>query len=109
MPTRPTTLTARSRSHPGCATVPAALALGEQFGAHGMHFLRAVALGYDVGTRVTMSMGGPSYITAQVVRASPRDSSSAIRRTARAPSPAMRPANSRTEWLVIAYSSPVLK
>ena len=52
-----------SRSHPGCATVPAALALGEQFGAPGMHFLRAVALGYDVGTRVTMSMGGPSYQT----------------------------------------------
>ena len=52
-----------SRSHPGCATVPAALALGEQFGASGMHFLRAVALGYDVGTRVTMSMGGPSYQT----------------------------------------------
>jgi 2-methylcitrate dehydratase PrpD len=52
-----------SRSHPGCATVAAALALGEQFGANGMHFLRAVALGYDVGTRVTMSMGGPSYQT----------------------------------------------
>ena len=52
-----------SRSHPGCATVPAALALGEQFGVQGMHFLRAVALGYDVGTRVTMSMGGPSYQT----------------------------------------------
>ena len=52
-----------SRSHPGCATVPAALALGEHFGANGMHFLRAVALGYDVGTRVTMSMGGPSYQT----------------------------------------------
>jgi 2-methylcitrate dehydratase PrpD len=52
-----------SRSHPGCATVPAALALAEQFGTPGMHFLRAVALGYDVGTRVTMSMGGPSYQT----------------------------------------------
>jgi len=52
-----------SRSHPGCAVVPAALALGERFGVQGMHFLRAVALGYDVGTRVTMSMGGPSYQT----------------------------------------------
>jgi len=50
-----------SRSHPGCAVVPAALALGEQFGASGVHVLRAVALGYDVGTRVTMSMGGPAY------------------------------------------------
>ena len=38
--------------HPGCAVVPAALALGEQFKASGVHFLRAVVLGYDVGTRV---------------------------------------------------------
>ena len=38
--------------HPGCNVVPAALALGEQFGANGHRFLRAVVLGYDVGTRV---------------------------------------------------------
>jgi 2-methylcitrate dehydratase PrpD len=38
--------------HPGCNVVPAALALGEQFKASGAHFLRAVVLGYDVGTRV---------------------------------------------------------
>jgi 2-methylcitrate dehydratase PrpD len=38
--------------HPGCNVVPAALALGEQFGTSGAHFLRAVVLGYDVGTRV---------------------------------------------------------
>ena len=38
--------------HPGCAVVPAALALGEQFEASGVHFLRAVVLGYDIGTRV---------------------------------------------------------
>src|SRR4029453_7454304 len=38
--------------HPGCNVVPAALALGEQFGASGVHFLRAVVLGYDIGTRV---------------------------------------------------------
>src|SRR5712675_2218452 len=50
-----------SRSHPGVSVVPAALAAGEQFGISGKHFLRAVTLGYDVGTRVTMSMGGPSY------------------------------------------------
>jgi 2-methylcitrate dehydratase PrpD len=50
-----------SRSHPGVSVVPAALAAGEQFGISGTHFLRAVALGYDVGTRVTMSMGGPAY------------------------------------------------
>jgi len=50
-----------SRSHPGVSVVPAALAAGEQFGISGKHFLRAVTLGYDVGTRVTMSMGGPGY------------------------------------------------
>ena len=32
-------------SHPGCAIVPAALAVGEQFGVDGMRFLRAVMLG----------------------------------------------------------------
>ena len=50
-----------SRSHPGVSVVPAALAAGEQYGVSGTHFLRAVTLGYDVGTRVTMSMGGPAY------------------------------------------------
>jgi 2-methylcitrate dehydratase PrpD len=50
-----------SRSHPGVSVVPAAFAAGEQFTITGTHFLRAVTLGYDVGTRVTMSMGGPAY------------------------------------------------
>jgi 2-methylcitrate dehydratase PrpD len=50
-----------SRSHPGASVVPAAFAGGEQFGISGAHFLRAVVLGYDVGPRVTMSMGGPAY------------------------------------------------
>jgi 2-methylcitrate dehydratase PrpD len=50
-----------SRSHPGVSVVPAALAAGEQHRITGAHLLRAVALGYDVGTRVTMSMGGPAY------------------------------------------------
>ncbi len=50
-----------SRSHPGVSVVPAALAVGEQFGISGKQFVRAVTLGYDVGTRVTMSMGGPGY------------------------------------------------
>src|SRR5467141_526534 len=50
-----------SRSHPGVSVVPAALAAGEQFGISGTHFLRAVTLGYDVGSRITMSMGGPAY------------------------------------------------
>jgi 2-methylcitrate dehydratase PrpD len=47
-----------SRSHPGCSIVPAALAVGEKFGTDGTRFLRAVTLGYDVGPRVTMAMGG---------------------------------------------------
>src|SRR5712692_3378925 len=50
-----------SRSHPGVSVVSAALASGEQFAATGAHFLRAITLGYDIGTRVTMSMGGPAY------------------------------------------------
>ena len=50
-----------SRSHPGCAVVPAALATGEEFGIDGARFLRAVTLGYDIGTRVTMAMGGASF------------------------------------------------
>jgi 2-methylcitrate dehydratase PrpD len=50
-----------SRSHPGCSVVPAALALGEQFAIDGAHFLRAVTLGYDVGTRVAMAMGGAQF------------------------------------------------
>ena len=50
-----------SHCHPGCAIVPAALAAGEQFGVDGMRFLRAVALGYDIGPRVTMTLGGLRY------------------------------------------------
>src|SRR5579859_2885141 len=50
-----------SRSHPGVSVIPAAFAAGEQFAITGTHFLRAVTLGYDVGTRITMSMGGPAY------------------------------------------------
>ena len=54
---------APSQSHPGCAIVPAALAAAEQFGVSGSHLLRAVALGYDVGTRVTMTVGVPGFET----------------------------------------------
>jgi 2-methylcitrate dehydratase PrpD len=38
--------------HPGCNVVPAALAVGETSGVDGAGFLRAVVLGYDVGTRL---------------------------------------------------------
>jgi 2-methylcitrate dehydratase PrpD len=42
--------------HPGCNVVPSALAVGEQFGIAGMHFVRAVALGYDVGARMLTAL-----------------------------------------------------
>jgi 2-methylcitrate dehydratase PrpD len=54
---------APSQSHPGCSIVPAALAASERFGIDGTRFLRSVALGYDVGTRMTMSIGRPGFQT----------------------------------------------
>src|SRR3989441_12239109 len=51
-----------SQSHPGASVVPAALAAGEQFGIDGTRFMRAVALGYDIGTRVTIALGSLSYM-----------------------------------------------
>jgi 2-methylcitrate dehydratase PrpD len=47
-------------AHPGVAVVPAALAVGEKFGIDGTQFLRAVVLGYDIGPRVVLTMGGPA-------------------------------------------------
>ncbi|UCF74664.1 MAG: MmgE/PrpD family protein [Betaproteobacteria bacterium] len=47
---------APSLSHPGCAVVPAALAMGEREGRNGTQLLRAVALGYDIGTRLNMAL-----------------------------------------------------
>ena len=52
----------RGGGHPGCAVVPAALALAEQFGASGTHFLRAVMLGYEVGLRVSNFVGTGSSV-----------------------------------------------
>jgi len=52
---------APSQSHPGCAIVPAALAAGERFGISGTQLLRAVTLGYDVGPRFTMTLGGQKF------------------------------------------------
>jgi len=51
-----------SQSHPGCAVVPAALAVGERFGIDGARLLRSVALGYDVGPRVTATLGRLQYM-----------------------------------------------
>jgi 2-methylcitrate dehydratase PrpD len=47
---------APSLCHPGCAIVPAALAMAEREQSNGMAFLRAVALGYDVGCRMNMAL-----------------------------------------------------
>jgi 2-methylcitrate dehydratase PrpD len=47
---------AASLTHPGCGIVPAALAIAEREQANGTAFLRAVALGYDVGCRMTMAL-----------------------------------------------------
>ena len=50
-----------SQSHPGASIVPAALALGEELGVSGERYLRAVTLGYDVGPRLTMALGGVTF------------------------------------------------
>ncbi len=44
------------RFHPGCAIVPAALAVAEQRDLSGRDLIRAVALGYDIGARATMAL-----------------------------------------------------
>jgi 2-methylcitrate dehydratase PrpD len=48
---------APSFSHPGCAVVPAALAMAERDNRTGLELLRAVVLGYDVGCRATQALG----------------------------------------------------
>ena len=52
---------AGSVTHPGCAVVPAALALGERHKRNGAAFLRAVALGYDVGSRFSMALDARAF------------------------------------------------
>lgn len=52
---------APSESHPGCSIVPAALAAAERFETDGERFVRAVALGYDIGTRVTMMLRAANF------------------------------------------------
>ena len=50
-----------TKAHPGCAFVPAALALAEREGRSGAEFVRAVALGYDVCCRFLMALG-PDHV-----------------------------------------------
>jgi len=46
-----------TKAHPGCAVVPAALAMAEREGRSGIEMLRAVVLGYDVCCRFLMALG----------------------------------------------------
>jgi 2-methylcitrate dehydratase PrpD len=52
---------APSLCHPGCAIVPAALAVAEREHAGGGALLRAVALGYDIGTRINMALNAYQF------------------------------------------------
>jgi len=46
-----------SRTHPGCAVVPAALAMSERGESNGMDFLKSVVAGYEIGCRITQAIG----------------------------------------------------
>ena len=52
---------APSLTHPGCGIVPAALAVAERQQCSGEALLRAVALGYDVCARLTMSLNAYEF------------------------------------------------
>lgn len=54
---------APSLTHPGCAVVPAALALAELTDAPDQALLSAVAVGYDLCARIGVAMGGADFIT----------------------------------------------
>jgi 2-methylcitrate dehydratase PrpD len=47
----------RAGMHPGCAIVPAALAVAERQGADGARFIRGVVAGYDIGCRLPQALG----------------------------------------------------
>ena len=52
---------APSLTHPGCGIVPAALAMAERERRNGTALLRAVALGYDVGCRLTQALDARQF------------------------------------------------
>ena len=52
---------APSLTHPGCGIVPAALAMAEKERKNGTALLRAVALGYDVGCRLTQALNAYQF------------------------------------------------
>ena len=53
-----------TKAHPGCAVVPAALAMGERQGSSGTELLRAIVLGYDCACRILMALG-PAFVRAR--------------------------------------------
>jgi 2-methylcitrate dehydratase PrpD len=52
-----------TKAHPGCAVVPAALAVGERGDGSGQDLIRAVALGYDLCCRWLLALG-PGHVRA---------------------------------------------
>ena len=50
-----------TKAHPGCAVVPAAMAVAEREGRSGLEVVRAVALGYDLCCRFLMALG-PDHV-----------------------------------------------
>lgn len=52
-----------TKAHPGCAVVPAALAVGEREGRSGAEVLKAIVLGYDLCCRFLMALG-PDHVRA---------------------------------------------
>src|SRR5881296_1780457 len=52
-----------TKAHPGCAAVPAALAMAEREDRSGKELLRAVTLGYDLCCRLLMALG-PDHVRA---------------------------------------------
>jgi 2-methylcitrate dehydratase PrpD len=55
---------APSRNHPGCAVIPAALAIAERIGASGEQLLRAVVLGYDIAARMNYALDADAFAAA---------------------------------------------
>jgi 2-methylcitrate dehydratase PrpD len=52
-----------TKAHPGCAVIPAALAMGERVGCSGRELLNASALGYDLCCRWLVALG-PNHVRA---------------------------------------------
>ena len=52
---------APSLTHPGCGIVPAALAMAEREEETGEALIRSVALGYDIGCRLTQSLNAYEF------------------------------------------------